>query len=489
MKTLYLFPDTNVFLQCKSLEEVDWCVLGEWDRIEVFLTRPVQTEIDALKGGGNHRRATRARGASTLIRKLLNAEGGRQTVREQPLVELCLRQDLRRDEAASGDLNYDERDDQLVGIALAFQKSNPSVPVRLLTNDTGPMASAKAVGLGYQELPDEWLLPREVDEATKRENELKAEIARYKRLEPSFDIEFLCLDERHLKASLQMYRALSSREVDELLARLADKFPLCSDFGVSEAQERVTERLLEPFGFRVREVFQPATPEEISAYRKSYEAWKQECAEKLSNLHTALHRRQAWPQIRVSIINVGSRPADDALFIANVQGKIALRPPRRDEDDSDQRKHDDVVGLRLSPAPTAPKGRWNRTDPFTGSGMLSNLTRMFEPRGDFRMVVPPGPSVFRRDANALYLKEGSRGVPSQRIEYECAQWRHQQSAEVLEFDVLCALKPGHHSGSVRMEMHAANLTTPESAQLPITLSVEESSCLEIAQQMVAALGA
>lgn len=487
MKILYLFPDTNVFLQCRPLDQVAWSAFGDWDRIEVLLTRPVQTEIDALKGKGNGRQASRARTASSRVRELLQAEGDRLTLREQPLVQLCLRHDLRRDESASGDLNYEERDDQLVGIALGFQKANPDAEVWLLTNDTGPMASAKAVGLKYHEVPEEWFLSPEVEDSEKRENALKVEIARYKSLEPSFVVELLSTSEERLQASLTMYRALSVTEREQLLSRLTTKYPLCADFGPSESQERTRERSAASLLFgQAKEVFQPATSDEIDQYREAYAKWEHECVERLSNLHKTLHARLIWPQLTVRIENVGTRPADDALVVIDVQGNIFLRPPKRNEEGKDDGKEN----LRLSPAPSAPKGRWKGSDFWGVGSMYHDLARALKVSQPGHLATfIPHIATHHRDPNALYFKEGGRGQVSKHIEYECAQWRHAQSAEDFEFDVLCSLQPGIHAASVRVEVHAANLTYPEVAQLPIRLSVEESSCLGVAQQMVAALGA
>ena len=49
MPDLYLFADTNLFLQCKVLQEIDWSQLGTFHHIEVVVCRTVQLEIDALK--------------------------------------------------------------------------------------------------------------------------------------------------------------------------------------------------------------------------------------------------------------------------------------------------------------------------------------------------------------------------------------------------------------------------------------------------------
>jgi len=122
-------------LQCNPLENVDWSAFSGYARIDVVLCRPVQSEIDALKDGGNSRLVKRARLTST-IRELVSAP--KELRKGAPTVRLVLRHDLRRDETVAQDLDYTERDDQLVGIALGFKKANPDTAVRLLTNDTGP---------------------------------------------------------------------------------------------------------------------------------------------------------------------------------------------------------------------------------------------------------------------------------------------------------------------------------------------------------------
>src|SRR3546814_18169639 len=72
-KALYVFPYTNVFVQCQSLEEVAWSDLGTFDLIVLLLSSPVIGEIDRQKGGAG-RLAKSARTANTLIRRLLDEE-------------------------------------------------------------------------------------------------------------------------------------------------------------------------------------------------------------------------------------------------------------------------------------------------------------------------------------------------------------------------------------------------------------------------------
>lgn len=487
MATLYLFPDTNVLLHCKPLEQVDWSELGQWDQIEVLLTRPVQTEIDGLKGNGNARRAQRARAASSQIRDLLQSHGmALQLKAGNPAVRLCLRHDLRRDDSVKDLLDFGERDDQLVGIALAFHKSTTD-EVWLLTNDTGPMASASAVRLPYREVPGSWLLPPELDEAERREASLRAELARLKNLEPSFAIKLdpVRLSEEPLKA----YRDLTGVEIEELMTALLDRHPLCSDFGPMESMERTPARSGATVVFpAAKEKYHPATKEEITEYRKEYDEWKSECEKRLTDFAKALNYLTEWPTLSVSIENVGTRPADDALVVVYVQGEPLVQVPEKNEEGKETLRSKLQQRIELPQPPAAPRGRWIFMDQFGLGRLIADMPRLAEA---WPLVDPPMPfrnvDAFKTDPNKLYRKSGKPGRPSRRIEYECAQWRHAQPAERLELNVLCPIAPNSHQGLLRVEVHAANLTQPAIAQMPLKMVLQEVSCYEIAKKALANL--
>jgi hypothetical protein len=107
------------------------------------------------------------------------------------VVKLSIRQDLKATPSLADRLDYGERDDQLIGIADAFLQENPHADVRVLTHDTGPMASAKMVGIAFIEIPDDWLLPPESTATDKRIASLETQVARLKAAEPRFSIELI----------------------------------------------------------------------------------------------------------------------------------------------------------------------------------------------------------------------------------------------------------------------------------------------------------
>ncbi len=71
---LYLFPDTNLFIQCKPLAELDWSVWSEFEEVHLIVCRPVTREIDNQKTRGNSRVAQRARSTYQLCAPLAEEE-------------------------------------------------------------------------------------------------------------------------------------------------------------------------------------------------------------------------------------------------------------------------------------------------------------------------------------------------------------------------------------------------------------------------------
>ena len=60
-RALYLFPDTNLFIQCLPLQQIDWTQWDDFDEVHLLVSRPVQREIDNQKNRGNDRVGQRAR--------------------------------------------------------------------------------------------------------------------------------------------------------------------------------------------------------------------------------------------------------------------------------------------------------------------------------------------------------------------------------------------------------------------------------------------
>ncbi len=487
-KKLYCFPDTNLFIQCKPLEALDWSALGDFDAIDLIVTRPVQKEIDAHKSKGNTRVASRSRTAASVLKEVLASELGYKEIRaHSPCVRLYVQLDLKQDSELNDVLNYDEVDDQLVGVVSGFLKANTNHLVRLVTDDVGPIASAKTVGVPFTPIPDTWLLPPEEDTASKELKRLTQELDRYKKAEPEFSLRWLQhgAPVERVDVTVPCYEPLSFHEVAELMQRIQLRFPMIENFDDEESQQKNVELAQADasqiyqslFSNLSQEVYVAATEKEITDYKTAYAKWLQECEELLKNLHFHFAANTAWPRVVVEIQNAGTKSADEALVTIAARGDFSIQPLKRASAD------DEVIkSPRLYPAPKAPKGEWRNG--------FAHLVHAFATPSTFNMspssfVVPRMPKA--PEADKFYYKEFRPASPVKQYSLECSLWRHQSDAELFELTLHPKLTPAEISGVVEINVLATNLSSSFTKRLPVQVSVQQGDLLEHANVLVSDL--
>ena len=270
-------------------------------------------------------------------------------------------------EELEGQLNYEERDDQLVGIAYEFSRSQEGSSVRLLTHDTTPLYMAKSVGLQADVIPDDWLLPPQTTEAEKELHELRAENARHKKAEPAFDIRFLDdsnKDVKRYEGVFLWFTPLSDSELEDLMRQIKNRFPLVEDYGSRESEERPAKRTGLHGLLGTRRIYTPATDEEIAHYRdKAYPGWLEECEAMLREHHQKLQEQSPIAEFTYMAANTGTRPATSALVTIEALGNFLVQPARPDEvgssgDNEQEEQSEDGNGSELPRPPIAPSGQW-----------------------------------------------------------------------------------------------------------------------------------
>ncbi len=489
---LVVFPDTNLFLQCKPLQELDWSLIDHHGDVDILITRPVQAEIDEFKAKGNSRQASRARTISSLLGELLETDDDWVELRQRPLVRVTVDLELDPDPAKAKELKYDTRDGQLVGMALNYHLSNPDALVALVTFDNGPLLSAKRVKLPFKKVPDAWMLPPEPDEGAKREAALKKQIELLQNSEPRFEISVEGATGPIHEVRYDMYGPLSLDETEELLLALFTEYPEAKEFGPAEAFEKVvsTEGFSTSSYSFEKEVFTPATVEQIEKYRGAYAAWKSRCRDYLGLVHEQLNKRLTWPTITPLIENVGSRPAEDSLIELEAKGPFAItRLAKKSEDESASSEKSEV--LRLPRPPLVPKGQTKRVRtgpnfdarPATDSSAdilvrQNQLSRTFD--------VPFRPP-FAKDPNAFYWEASTEGYPVGALALRCQQWRHARPVERFPVGLMFRREPGTYSGSLEVSVHAANLSAPAKLVQPIRFVVSEVSPSAEVKKLIADL--
>ena len=449
---VYLFCDTNLLFQCKPLEELDW---SEWKsrEVRVVVTIPVLREVDYRKSHGNARVSRRARAASALFRKMLPA--GEKIVREAgPRVSLYVASQHQYSQELEGTLNYQERDDQLVGIVHRFAAENPEEDARLLTHDTGPSYTAAGLGLNIEMIPEGWLLAPENDEQQKRINKLETELSNYRRAEPYFEV--LLLDAENNEAvrfegRVRWYDALTENEVSELVERLRRRIPIPTESRESSGD---VHSVLASIGH--------AAGREMAKYRNELSQWLDECTEILRHLHRLLQREQAAPMYTFLVENLGTRPAVDALVTIEGCGSVQTMPPR-DGDQGDS--------IRL---PSPPKPLDLGLHNLFGEAGYSAYRN---PIPDVEFDGPP----LRRDHNKFYYRD-TPSVPQASFSLTCDQWRHADGQE--EFCGEIHLTDADGKGALVLRIQAENLWKPFERTFAVRISTERVSSYPAAVELL-----
>ena len=503
--TVSYFVDTNLFLQCRPLDQLDWSPWDGFEEVRLIVSSPVLREVDYRKNKGNDRIGYRARATAAMFRKMLT-EGQKIFRAGNPRVVLSIEPQHAYSPELEQRLNYQERDDQLVGTVYEYSRCHEGTDVRLLTHDTTPLFTAQGLGLIGDIIPENWLLPPESTEAKRELASLKLEIARLNKTEPSFSIR--CMDQsntdvEHYHASFTWFEPLTDDQVGELMQRLKAHFPLEIDFGSREPVERAPKQRR---GSSVligitREVFTPASDEEIAKYREeAYPRWLDRCEQILRHHHLALQDQA--PLLHFSFLagNVGTRPATDTLLTIKAQGRFWIQPPSSNEEDEEQNGEENELKNRkadeLPRPPIAPSGLWKRTiarypgdairamDAIRRSlyGVPNMATATTHMDDSWLRSINVRPS--SHDPNAFYYKPDRPSSPQSSFSLSCDQWRHDDGEKPFDGTIHVPFHQDNFEGALQLRIQAGNLSNSASKRIPVRIEITHVSAFESALEML-----
>ena len=432
MATTYFFADTNLFLHYKPLREVDWRLLGHFDDVEVVVCRTVQREIDELKGGREGRRSRRARRAASIFLKIVQ-HGPQQEKANSPRVLLSMYERSLPSKDLDDQLDYTKNDDCIIGFLAQFKAENPSADVRLLTGDSGPVHTAINLNLPYAITPNAWRLPPEPDERDRKIEQLTQQVKELQTQEPEFD--FLCdqlLGPRsgHVEITYEAFQPLTSRERDQLLERLQNRYP-----PNVVSPTRVSTKV-------------------VSEYEdRDYPAWISECQKWMDYVH-GIVQLEHCPELTVSIQNKGSRPATNALIEIRASKDLGLTAPMT------ELRECGLIPVMERPKPPdqpQPQASWP-----TMINDLTGLSSLALPELDFARH-------FRDQEDFEYAADVKLDIePS--VVLTCGLWRHSLEPKKFTVRLVPANFDSPITGEISCTVHADNLTKPATFKLIVTLS-------------------
>ncbi len=492
VKILYLFPDTNLFIQCLALQELDWSCWSDFDEVRLIVCRPVQREIDNQKNRGSDRVGKRARKIHSLFGKVIASESCYELIHEsQPRVRLLVEPNWLPSSELQDRLDYNQIDDQIVGCIHTYRNQNPGCDVQLLTHDSGPMATAKMLSLPFVPIPEEWLLKPEKNETERENSRLRKELEQLKKAEPQFAISFQKRGKNQFEPfefEFSTYEPLSEIEISSMVDSLKKQFPLVTNFNLPTSREH---KLLMSLG--IKEVFTPPSDEEIKEYTENkYPLWVNKCRRILKCLPISLENPIIFS---FPVVNQGTRPAKNVLVTIKAEGNFQIRPLQDHEHGGESGDADEILLLPLPPK--TPEGKWTIKNFLTES--LSNLDMFNEifpkppdlsriyPHSSFSSSLPDYSDILPRthNPNKFYYNSTRSAIPTKSFSLECDQWRHEVDEEIFKCKLCFDKESEEIKGILECSIHAENLSIPFKKTISVVgKAVSSVSVRDCAENMI-----
>lgn len=432
----FLFIDSNLFLQCRPLAELDWHRLIGPEEVTLLIPSAVLAELDKHKSDGNSRRAQRARSALKFLDALLEAPNDTVVVRTTPVKVIAqFAPEVPRDANTSND-------DSILFEVAEMMRTHGSHTVGLVTHDTNLKVKAKRKSLRFFPVPDEWLLAPEPDERDKRVRQLEEEVARLKKQTPIIEIT---LDgNQEVELIVPGYEPLTPDTVDRLMEAMAAKFPMKADFSLTSSERLLSAGSIDMFRWH------PPAEWEITKYQnEEYPKWKQKLRDRLEQLHSYLCIRDGITDVRLLIVNNGTVPGEHVHVAIRASKNLLIINP----------KHHDKLLEKVFTRPRVP------TPPQPRQNTLESLSHMHELGIYTPPYMPKMPTPRERDE--FYLKVGEN-VDTEWV-WACENMRHGVAPQEFAFRIGVNAQSQPSGGQMAIEVSAENLPTAAVKQFRIKI--------------------
>ena len=303
------------------------------------------------------------------------------------------------------------------------------------------------------------------------------------------------------EATYKWFEPLTDQQIDELLQRLKAHVPLVTDFGPTEPQERIAPQTVLDHFLGTKQVFTPATADEIAKYRnEAYPQWLERCEHAFRQHHLML--QEDFPVLEFYFLaeNVGTRPATDALVTIEAHGNFQIMPPLPEDDDEQQYggpdKPHESRSRKLSIPPAPPTGRWRTavgTHPRNPLRALDTLGRSLRPFSALTrnlqdpLVVPSIIQPTPHDPNAFYYKPKRPSIPQESFLLKCELWRHDNEEECFLGEIHISPVQNAAEGALVCRIQAGNLSKSVTKHIPVRITIDRVGAFESAGSMVEVL--
>jgi hypothetical protein len=188
-----VFPDTNIFLHYRALNEIDWCALLCVQELEIEIAPIVTRELEEQKTLHSSQKL-RERADRSL--RLLHQHLSNPRLRHGVTVRF-LAKEPTDDIARSRGLNLRLGDDWLIGTLLLYREEISDSRCVIAAGDLPMTVKARHYEIEIITPDERFRLPSEQDPLEKKNKQLEAELLRYQKREPLLDMHFVGGSKHH----------------------------------------------------------------------------------------------------------------------------------------------------------------------------------------------------------------------------------------------------------------------------------------------------
>jgi rRNA-processing protein FCF1 len=432
---LIVVPDTNLFLQCRPIDELTWLELFPgFEEISIVIPRAVISELDRLKNDGNTRRAKRSRASIARFGQILDAVGQTVVVKQRlPHLIMKFAPRVRLIPEQFPDLDLGDADDRLIAEAqtLALEHSD----VVIMTGDVGLELSARQMGLRVQRLPDNWRLPPESDPTERELLRLKQAAQKDPNLEVSFFDQFGTKASGMFEHSLLRPTPFDSSTRSRIIKEIKANNPL-SPIVSQLSSPKTPLRTLNLLG---------VTSDHAERYADKYRSWVDELSKWVDELPEFIHLRSRAFGLKLHIQNSGSGPAEELRLDLQLSSGFSFAKRN-------------ILDFKITP----PRPPEVPSSPFDFAGSLSAIPRLDRQLAKLHEKRDPFEFHYR-----IAPEEGSC-TPA--ISLTCDSLHPGCSTAAL---VAITVEENVSSGAISLSLSARNLKAPLSIKLPLRIVERE----------------
>lgn len=461
-----IFVDSNFFLQCHNISNLNWTDISAHTDIELLIPRAVQKEIDKLKQDGNSRRAKRARATNTMFRRILASDIGQIVIRDRnPKVSITFSPNHPPAKHLPHGvfLDHSSLDDSIILELLSYRELFPDRDVGILTDDTNLQLTAKRANLAFIAIPDGWQLKPQPDERDKIINQLQAELRELKYKSPIIEKSILVRNKTIDEITYEAFECseLSESQLDKLIQDIKESHPIKTTFDESPDLHKYWPT--GSIGNRFQKYVPPSDSEITEYQEKLYPRWIDEVRESLENLPKALESHHNRLTVSIKLRNIGGVPANNLLACFSVTDGLWVQAIDSESSNENQE-------LWKPPAPPSPpEGSYQSAllpDNFAKNFLLSDRFGTRDQISSLLSSFDLSKQIEGIDNNQFYWKPSTTS-PTTSLQISCGEFLHKIHEETILLEILLDPLRKPNGGSFSLIISASNMPKPIENALPI----------------------